>query len=113
MFNNLDQRKLGVNLNAPIASSEKDQIPVVIFSHGLSAHKHIYSTFLKEWTSNGYMVIAIDHDEQVYFPIKDEFDFIEKRKPQLKDRRDAMTRVLDLFTRNKIFKSFSRTIKSI
>jgi len=95
LFNHLDERKLGVNLNAPIAHVEEGKTPLILFSHGLAAHKHMYSAFLKEWASHGFIVAAVDHPESVFLPVIDELDFIQKRKPQLKDRRDAITRVLD------------------
>lgn len=45
---NAGKRKMGVELAAPIPDGH---YPFIIFSHGLAAHKHMYSYLCKEWAS--------------------------------------------------------------
>jgi len=92
---------MGVNLNAPLADLESHSPPVMIFSHGLAGNKHLYTYFLKEWASRGFIVIAIDHDETVFLPVTSYEDFIKKRKPQLKTRVHEINIVLDYLTDHK------------
>lgn len=47
-------------LNGEI-SQLKEKYPVVIFSPGFGASKYYYSLFIEELTSNGIIVVAIDH----------------------------------------------------
>ncbi|MPC96663.1 Platelet-activating factor acetylhydrolase 2 [Portunus trituberculatus] len=38
--------------------------PVVVFSHGLSANRSIYSTVCSELASHGFVVAAVEHREE-------------------------------------------------
>ena len=44
----------------PLAN-ERDQYPVLLFSHGLQAPVEFYSAFLEELASHGYIIFAIQH----------------------------------------------------
>jgi predicted dienelactone hydrolase len=48
-----------------------DKFPVVIISHGLAAHCNAYTLFAKELASNGFIVISMDHDEEIKNPYID------------------------------------------
>jgi predicted esterase len=101
----LENRRMGVNYEAPLAKIDREDSPLIIFSHGLAGNKHIYSYILKEWASQGYTVVSIDHDETVYIPVADWAEFVEKRKPQLKDRVSSVTQVIEHIYQEKSSKS--------
>ncbi len=35
--------------------------PILIFSHGFGAHPQLYTSYIQEWTSHGYIVVGITH----------------------------------------------------
>lgn len=35
--------------------------PILIFSHGFGAHPQLYTSYVQEWTSHGYVVVGITH----------------------------------------------------
>ena len=47
-------------LNAEI-SDAKQKYPVVIFSHGNGAIRSVYTNFMEELASHGYVVVSLDH----------------------------------------------------
>jgi hypothetical protein len=47
-------------INVPV-SFEEDSYPVIIFSHGLDGTIEIYTSFIEELVSHGYIVISINH----------------------------------------------------
>mmetsp|Transcript_29721 Transcript_29721/g.27208 ORF Transcript_29721/g.27208 Transcript_29721/m.27208 type:complete len:240 (-) Transcript_29721:204-923(-) len=75
---NATKRKMGVEHEAPIPDGH---YPFIIFSHGLAAHKHMYSYLCKEWASQGMIVFSIDFPEKVFLMCKDYEEFVELRKP--------------------------------
>jgi len=42
---------------------ETEKIPLIVFSHGLTANRMQYSGLCREWASHGIMVAAIDHQD--------------------------------------------------
>lgn len=65
----LDHLNIDVNLNSKIAKVEKGhKFPVVVFSGGFSANKHVYIAHMRELASHGIISICIDHDEKLYYP---------------------------------------------
>ena len=47
-------------INVPI-SSDTNSFPVIIFAHGLDGTLEIYSSFIEDLVSNGYIVVSINH----------------------------------------------------
>ena len=47
-------------INVPI-SNDIDLIPVIVFSHGLDGTLEIYTSFIEELVSRGYIIISINH----------------------------------------------------
>lgn len=50
-------------LNAPVldAKDSKAALPIVVFSHGLTAMRTIYSMVHCDLASHGYIVAAVEH----------------------------------------------------
>ncbi len=46
--------------NAPVSNAQA-QFPVVFYSHGLGGVRSLYTTYLEELASQGYIVVGIDH----------------------------------------------------
>jgi len=81
----LERRKLGVNYKANIIDNPSG-FPVIIFSHGLSANRHAYTVLMKEWASYGFIVMSLEHDENVLIRPKDNTEALEIRTGQLHHR---------------------------
>lgn len=87
---------MNVTRNAEIIpKSPNEGFPVIVFSHGLGAFKHLFSVYCKEWASHGYIVLSVDYDEQIYYKWKEYSDFVAVRLPQLEVRRTTIRKVLD------------------
>lgn len=100
IFSVFDHQYLGVNLNSKLAKTDDDshKFPVMVFSHGLAGHIHAYSIQIKEWVSHGYIVFSVDHDEDIFVPVKshEEYDeYVRLRAEQLAPRNEAITEVLN------------------
>ena len=78
-----------------IANTDNGKFPVILFSHGLGSFKHLYSIYLREWASHGFIVISVDHDEEVILKWKKYVDFVNVRKPQLEVRASTIGKILD------------------
>jgi len=106
-FHYLDHHNLGVNSEANIVKSNK-AYPVVVFSHGLSAHIHMYSVQMKEWASNGFIVFSVDHDELIFVPGKKTYpEYLAYRNTQLTTRKEVVKKVLDyIYDEKNIVKLF-------
>ena len=102
-------RKLPALENADIARRfhlEGDKIRPMIFSHGLSASKVFYSALYHKMAANGYLVIALNHqDGTCFFTIdqngkdlcyqKDVFEKKELREKQIKIRAEEVIKVIE------------------
>ncbi len=73
----------------------KKGFPVIVFSHGLGAYKHLFSIYFREWASQGYIVFSVDHDEKIFYKWKEYANFVSVRQPQLEVRIATIKRVLD------------------
>ena len=63
-----DYETITANVYTPTDWNEVDQLPVVIFIHGVTAEKDTASLMAEKYTKNGYAVVAIDmpyHGERV------------------------------------------------
>lgn len=47
--------------NVSESSTSNTKFPVVIFSHGISGNRLIYSTFCSSLASHGFVVAAVEH----------------------------------------------------
>jgi platelet-activating factor acetylhydrolase len=61
----------------PIASKD---LPILVFSHGLSACRHFYSTFCTAIASHGYVVAAIEHRSINNCVLSSLFDILEMNR---------------------------------
>ena len=64
LLKNQTTLKSGAYLNGKLAKrfdSGQEKIRPVIFSHGLTADFNLYSCLLREYASQGYLVIAMNH----------------------------------------------------
>lgn len=93
--------KLMAGINSPIVSSEelfeytgrKKFVPVV-FSHGLGAGMHNYSSMLVQLASQGHFVVSLDHKDEV----KEMITFgLEAAQKYLHKRVKDVRRVIDEF----------------
>ena len=111
----LDFIDIGVNLEAKIISpnllSYSQKFPVVVFSHGLSANRNLYTGFARQWASYGYIVFCVDHDEQIYVEFKGFDDYKQKRGVHLEDRVRTISQVLDfIYSPKEVKKLFQTSI---
>lgn len=96
----LNYIELPVQFDSPIISKEHlasaRKFPVILISHGMACNRNLYTTFAREWASNGYIVFSVDHDENIELPkgysIK---ELNAYRFAQVKKRKEAIIRVLD------------------
>jgi predicted dienelactone hydrolase len=86
VYHALEKQNLGVKLNANIINKNEDKFPVIIFSHGLSANRHTYVALAKEWTSHGFIVLTLEHDDKVLIDPTSEEHGWQLRKEQLSER---------------------------
>lgn len=112
-FGFLEHLDIGANLDAKIIppqhlSNEDQKFPAIIFSHGLSANRNLYTGFARQWASYGYIVFCIDHAEQVYVEFKGWEDYRMKRSEHLVERCDVISTVLDFIEDAKGVKKFFR-----
>ncbi|KAL7071703.1 hypothetical protein ACQ4LE_009137 [Meloidogyne hapla] len=56
----LGDKRIQASWQVPLAKSE-EQFPVVVFSHGISGTRHLYSINCSSLASHGYVVAALDH----------------------------------------------------
>lgn len=54
-------RTVPVKIYCPQELSEKNPLPVVLYSHGLGGSREIAQSILSRWAQNGYIVIAVQH----------------------------------------------------
>jgi len=100
-FDFLRHQYLGVNKDAKIIKAETPdgKFPVIVFSHGLSANIHIYSLFLKEWASHGFVVFSIDHEEEIdvqFKKLESHEHHLKLRNKQLQVRKNTVSKILDI-----------------
>jgi len=96
----LNYVQLPVQFESPIISKEHlthgKKFPVILVSHGMACNRNLYTTFAREWASNGYIVFSVDHEESIDLPTGystkelNAFRFV-----QVKKRKEAILRVLD------------------
>jgi len=96
----LDYLDIGVNLNARIISpqhlaQDEQKFPAIVFSHGLSANRNLYTGFARQWASYGYIVFCIDHDEPIYLEFKDWEDYRKRRNVHLYERCKTISQIID------------------
>ncbi|KAI7836449.1 hypothetical protein COHA_009666 [Chlorella ohadii] len=48
---------------APLAPDAPQQLPLVVFSHGLGGNRFLYSIICSELASQGYLVLAVEHND--------------------------------------------------
>ena len=66
--------KIPATKNAPLAtrfSSGQEAIRPLIFSHGLSADKSFYTAVYHAMAAHGYLVIAVNHQDESCFYTED------------------------------------------
>ena len=58
--------KEGVDSSSSAADDNEEQVlfPVMVFSHGLHAHRTVYSGVCCELSSHGYVVAAVEHKDK-------------------------------------------------
>jgi len=96
----LNYIEMPVQFEGPIISKEYlthgKKFPVVLLSHGMACNRNLYTTFAREWASNGYIVFSVDHEEAIDLPsgftVK---EFSKYRFTQVKKRKEAIIKVLD------------------
>ncbi|KAL4443328.1 hypothetical protein ABPG75_011065 [Micractinium tetrahymenae] len=54
-------QRMELHPGAPLAAGAPDQLPLVVFSHGLGGHRFLYSAICAELASQGYCVLAVEH----------------------------------------------------
>lgn len=54
-------QRMDLHPGAPLAADAADQLPLVVFSHGLGGHRFLYSAICAELASQGYCVLAVEH----------------------------------------------------
>ncbi len=92
--------ELPVQFESPIIPKEHlshiKKFPVVLLSHGMACNRNLYTTFAREWASNGYIIFSVDHQETVDLPsgftMKEYYGY---RFTQVKKRKEAILKVLD------------------
>ena len=102
-------RQLPALIDADLAyrfSSGDEELRPLVFSHGLSAMKCMYSAVYHKMAANGHLVIAINHQDEscvhtvdrygkdIYYYRTGYFDE-EYRQRQLKIRTDEVVKVVD------------------
>ena len=96
----LNYIELPVQFESPIISKEHlalaRKFPVILVSHGMACNRNLYTTFAREWASNGYIVFSVDHDEDINLPSGYSAKELKAyRFTQVKKRKEAILRVLD------------------
>jgi len=96
----LNYVEMPVQFESPIISKEYlthgKKFPVVLLSHGMACNRNLYTTFAREWASNGYIIFSVDHEETVDLPSGFTMkEFNGYRFTQVKKRKEAIIRVLD------------------
>lgn len=109
-FDFIEYLDIGVNLDARIIPADllahKQKFPVVVFSHGLSANRNLYTGFARQWASYGYIVFCIDHSEQIYVEFQGWNDYKATRAQHLNDRCRAISSVLNFVEEPRQIKKF-------
>jgi pimeloyl-ACP methyl ester carboxylesterase len=75
-------------LDAPI-SSDSDQYPIVIISHGWRGFRNLHTDFAEELASLGYIVVAIDHTYGSVATLFEEGDVAYLNKEALPSREST------------------------
>ena len=113
-LSSFEKQKLNVNENAKIVYNPQG-FPIIIFSHGLSANRLLYTSLLGEWASHGFIVFSVEHDEKVLVRTKRLSDYVNIRKEQLQERiryiNETIEIVSNLEEMKKIFKHNDLTLK--
>mmetsp|Transcript_4170 Transcript_4170/g.3527 ORF Transcript_4170/g.3527 Transcript_4170/m.3527 type:complete len:109 (-) Transcript_4170:30-356(-) len=65
--------------------------PVIVYSHGMTAHFKTSTFFLREFVRLGYIVVTIDHNDDV---VGGEFHDFELRHRDLLRRVDQVSTIL-------------------
>jgi len=109
-FDFLDYLDIGVNLDAGIIPSDLlrngQKFPAIVFSHGLSANRNMYTGFARQWASYGYIVCCIDHDEQIYVEFQGWDNYKQTRALHLNDRCQLIKEVVDFLEDGKKVRRF-------
>lgn len=80
---------------APLAAAAQ-RYPVILFSHGLGAVSAMYTTFLENLASHGYIVVGVDHPFfSTAFQMPDG-RIVRNLSRQAFRQRDVITQALDL-----------------
>ena len=89
---------MGVNYNEQLINRENlhytytydeystkklDKIPLLIISPGLASHCNGYSIFAKELASKGFLVMVLEHHEEIKNPYFDNELNLQFRRKQL------------------------------
>ena len=100
--------------------NEKDGLPTVVFSHGITGSRHLHQALFEHLSSNGYVVVALDHSYDcnlTIFPdgrVADYRSEITGHPDSIKIRnQQIMTRTKDIiFVLNQITKIHYGDLKS-
>ena len=104
-FSFFERLYLGVQKDAKIISAEPNsKFPIIVFSHGIACSKNLYTIFTKEWASRGYIVVCVDHDEEIYCDWKYPEHIVEAKTPLLQARKKAVVNTLDYICNEEIIK---------
>lgn len=110
LFSFLDFLDIGANLNAQIISPEQlcngSKFPAIIFSHGLSANRNLYTGFARQWASYGYIVFCIDHDEPIYMKFTNWEQMKKIKAVHLDERCKVISTVADFIHNSTEVKEF-------
>ncbi|MGL1892741.1 MAG: hypothetical protein OCD02_14010 [Spirochaetaceae bacterium] len=87
----------------------KGKYPVVIFNHGFSSWESQNATTMEEISSNGYVVLSINHPYESLFTQFNNMDSVKFSIPGYKDKLKAMNKDIDDITNELI--QMVKTIK--
>lgn len=104
----LDHLELPVQFESRIVSKQHlthgRKFPIILFSHGIACNRNMYTSFMREWASNGYIVFSVDHEEAIDFPSNFSTQELNAfRLNQVKKRKEALSKVLDYIVKPENF----------
>lgn len=108
VFDFLKYAEIDADTNGKVEEEFKNQkLPVMIFSHGVRGHRNIASGFCREFSSQGFIVYSLEHNdgtsatrfdekknETVYYQTEDMTDLPLWRE-RIEERFDEIKNVLD------------------